>query len=185
VFVAFSPPMTAVQPVTVSIEALFSSYGRHVWRSLLHFGVPERDVEDACQEVFVVAHRKLQEGISPEHPAAWLHGISFRVAAAHRRKAQHAREVPSDDLDDGAAGPESGPCVDRKRRLESLDRALTALGDEQRAVFVLYEIEQLTMREVASALETSINTCFSRLYAARKRVADELGIAVPKEVWKR
>jgi RNA polymerase sigma-70 factor, ECF subfamily len=183
--VAFSAaPMAAPQPVIASIEALFADHGRHVWRSLLHFGVPERDVEDACQEVFVVAHRKLKDGTVPEYPAAWLHGISFRVAAAHRRKAQHAREVPTEELDVAAGGPESGR-IDRQRRLERLDRALDTLPDDQRAVFVLYEIEQLTMREVASALETSINTCFSRLYSARKRVADELGIVVPKEVWKR
>jgi len=50
---------------------------------------------------------------------------------------------------------------------------------------VLYEIEELTMREVAEALGCSLNTAFSRLYAARKKVIDELGLQVPEEVWKR
>jgi RNA polymerase sigma-70 factor (ECF subfamily) len=153
---------------------------------LLFLGVPERHAEDACQEVFVVVSRRLPECDSSANLRAWLYSIAWRVASAHRRKAQNRREVPVEDA--GATLVESrepSTSIDERRRWDRLRQALDALPPEQRDVFVLFEIEQLRMREVAEALGCSINTAFSRLYAARKRVAETLGITVPVEVWKR
>ncbi len=165
---------------------IFRENAKYVWRCLLHFGVPERDAEDVCQEVFVTAHRKLDEGVVPEQLRAWLYGICWRTASAHRRRGYRRREIPTEEVDAGVT-EDSEPArkLDERRRLVQLDAALGALTDDQRAVFVLYEIEQLTMREVSASLECSINTAFSRLYAARARFASALGIVVPEEVWKR
>jgi RNA polymerase sigma-70 factor (ECF subfamily) len=54
----------------------------------------------------------------------------------------------------------------RRRLLAALD----TLTDEQRQVFVLYEIEQLTMQEIAAAVGCALQTAYSRLYAARAKV---------------
>ncbi len=169
-----------------SFEAVFRDNVRHVWRYLVHLGVSQREAEDVCQEVFMVAHRKLEEGVVPENVRPWLYGISWRAASAHRRKAYRKHEVPTEELDHGAADvPEPSTIVEERRRAERLDRALSTLTEDQRAVFVLYEIEQFAMREIAEVLDCSINTAFSRLYAARRRFAEQLGIVVPEEVWKR
>jgi RNA polymerase sigma-70 factor, ECF subfamily len=172
--------------VTAAFRALFSEHARFAWRALVNFGLPPSEAEDACQEVFVVVLRRLEEGTVPEEPRAWLYSICWRVSAGYRRKGYRKKEVTSELADEAA--PDSGQpatLVERRRRLERLERALATLSDAQRAVFILYEIEQLSMREVAEALECSINTAFSRLYSARRRVAAELEIVVPQEVWKR
>ena len=178
--------LPAVNTRAVTFRTIFDGHAPTVWRALRHFGMNEREVEDAAQEVFVVVHRQLANGTEPTHLRAWLYGIAWRVAAAQRRKAHRRREVLSDDFEpepDSSRSP--ARLLERQRRLVDLERALNALSDEQRAVFVLYEIEELTMREVAEALDCSLNTAFSRLYAARKKVIAELGLKVPEEVWKR
>ena len=169
-----------------TFREVFEAHVRYVVRALIHLGVPERHAEDTCQEVFVVVSRRLPECESSEHLRAWLYAIAWRVAAAHRRKVQNRREVPDDTAADMLADERLPPDVlEEKRRWKRLRGALDGLSVEQRDVFVLYEIEQLRMREVSEALGCSINTAFSRLYAARKRVAELLGISVPEEVWKR
>lgn len=169
-----------------SFRDVFEGHVRYVWRSLLYFGVAQRDLDDACQEVFVIVHRRLAECTDGENLRAWIYGICWRVAASNRRKAHRRREIPTAEPErDLIEHREPSVLLEERRRLERLENALAQLNEDQRAVFVLYEIEQLTMREVASALECSINTAFSRLYAARRRVASELGIVVPDEVWKR
>lgn len=175
-----------VPQLTLAFRSIFDGHAATVWRALRHFGMNEREVEDAVQEVFVVVHRQLSAGTEPTHVRAWLYGIAWRVAAAQRRKAQRRREILSDTIEpepDSSRSP--ARLLERQRRLVNLDRALNVLPNEQRAVFLLYEMEELSMREVAQVLGCSLNTAFSRLYAARKKVIAELGLSVPEEVWKR
>jgi len=175
----------SAEPLTQAFREIFDENAAMVWRALRHFGVGEREVEDAVQELFLVVHRKLAEGTEPEHRRAWLYGIAWRVAAAHRRKAR-LREIPTSEVEpepDSSRDP--ARLLEQQKRLVRLDQALSSLPDEQRAVFVLYELEELTMREIAQSLSCSINTAFSRLYAARRKVIDTLGLTVPEEVWTR
>jgi RNA polymerase sigma-70 factor (ECF subfamily) len=169
-----------------SFQEVFEGHVAYVYRLVLHLGVPVRHAEDVCQEIFLVVSRRLSECDDPEHLKTWLYAIAWRVAYAHRRLARNQNETPVADPAEHLV-ESTGPAeqLEERRRLERLGRALDALTDQQRVVFILYEIEQLRMREVAVALDCSINTAFSRLYAARRRVAEELGIQVPEEVWKR
>src|SRR5262249_20820988 len=66
-------------PGLPSFRELFETHVRYVYRALIHFGVPERHAEDACQEVFVVVSRKLAECGDPEHLRSWLYAIAWRV----------------------------------------------------------------------------------------------------------
>ena len=65
----------------------------------------------------------------------------------------------------------------RKRLLELLD----SLDEEKRQVFVLYEIEELEMKEIAEAMGTPLQTAYSRLRAARQTLARGLGQPEPEE----
>jgi RNA polymerase sigma-70 factor (ECF subfamily) len=60
--------------------------------------------------------------------------------------------------------------VDRRRALAWLDRVLDELDGDKRAVFVLFEIEQVPMADVAAAAGCPLQTAYARLYAARKHV---------------
>jgi len=155
---------------TESVEQLFRDHGAFVWRSLRRFGLSESDADDLCQEVFVVVFRRLHEFEHRSSLRTWLYGISVRVALAHRRRARTQRELPTESPPEIATS--EGPhdqLADREARA-LLDRALDALDDDKRAVFVLYEIEQLSMNEIAGALECPLQTAYSRLHAARDQV---------------
>ena len=137
---------------TLEVRAVFDEHARYVWRALRHLGIPEADVEDLCQEVFVVVQRKLGEFEGRSELRTWLYGICLRVAADHRRRAHVRNERPHPDPTEGlAASPGMRPDARAEAR-SALQALLDELDDDKRAVLVLYELEGLTMKEVAEAL---------------------------------
>ncbi len=149
--------------------AIYREQARFVWRSLGQLGVRPADIEDACQEVFLVAHRKLEEFDWSRSLRAWLFGIAMRVAAAHRRRAHRRYEQAEAEPDAVTRAPQEGE-VARRQAAERLERILDTLGEAQRAVFILYELQELPMNEVATIVECPLQTAYSRLHAARKLV---------------
>jgi len=157
----------------LEVDRIFREHGPFVWRALRRLGVGAGDVDDACQEVFVVVYRKLGEYEGRSQLRTWLYGIAVRVAAAQRRRAHVRREVPTDEpIGASEAAPAATPetAAAEREALALLDRALDELDDDKRAVFVLYEVEGLEMAEVAEALACPVQTAYSRLHAARKEV---------------
>jgi RNA polymerase sigma-70 factor (ECF subfamily) len=143
-----------------------------VWRALLRLGVSRADVDDICQEVFLVVHRKLPEFEGRSSARTWLYGICVRTAADYRR-IRVRRSPPAPDSQRPTVGEhpqEQEKVLAIRQACAILDQILDELDDEKRAVFVLYEIEELTMAEVASALDCPLQTAYSRLHAARRGV---------------
>jgi RNA polymerase sigma-70 factor (ECF subfamily) len=161
-----------------SFTDVFSEYGAYVLGLVRRLGVQEREVEDVAQEVFVIVHRQLAGFDGRSTLKTWVCGIALRVAANHRRKAYRRRERP-DDFADGRAPlarleATQEQELDRLRQAEALQRALDALTDKLREVFVLYEIEELPMLDVARALGIPRFTAYSRLREGRMKVAAAL-----------
>jgi RNA polymerase sigma-70 factor (ECF subfamily) len=132
--------------------------------------VQEADVEDACQEVFVVVHRRLASFAGKAAVRTWVHGICLRVASDYRRQPRHAREQPLEAAPERAVPAEQDAALDRRRALAWLDAVLDRLDEDKRAVYVLHEIEQVPMAEVAAAAGCPLHTAYGRLYAARRHV---------------
>jgi RNA polymerase sigma-70 factor (ECF subfamily) len=153
-----------------TFDEIFHQEAAYIGRTLRYLGVRESHVEDACQEVFVVIHRRLGEVRAGEPVRAWVRQICVYVANNHRRTLRRRREeVVADPPDVEAPPPQQGE-VERRQLRQRLLVALDTCSEEQRDVFVLYEIEQLTMHEVAAALGCALPTAYSRLYAARAKV---------------
>lgn len=169
-----SPPMRNATEVP-SLPEIFRQYAPFVWRALRRLGVPEADVEDVCQEVFVVVHRKLGDFEGRSSLRTWIYGICARTASDYRRSGRVRREVVTDAPPDTAHEGGQHDAVALRQARAKLDRILDTLDDDKRAVFVLYEIEELTMAEVADSLGCPLQTAYSRLHAARKIV--EAGVA--------
>ena len=169
---------TAPAPPPVPVPTLAEIFREHapfVWRGLRRLGVPESDVEDVCQEVFVVVHRKLGDFEGRSSLRTWIYGICARTASDYRRSGRVRREVVTDTPPDAPQEGAQHDTVALKQARATLDRILDELDDDKRAVFVLYEIEELTMAEVAEAIGCPLQTAYSRLHAARKVV--EAGVA--------
>jgi len=153
----------------VFFAEIFEQHARYLWRALRGLGVREGDVDDACQEVLLVVHRRLAQFESGSL-RSWLYGICLRVASEYRRSARVRREIPVLHVPEDA---QPAAQIETIRSAELRDRlfdALETLDDDKRAAFVLYEIEELTLREVAEALSCPVQTAYSRLQAARAHV---------------
>lgn len=147
-----------------------------VWRTLRRLGVRDPDTADAAQEVFVIVHRKLAEFAGDAKITTWLYTICMRVAR-DRRRAAHARYEKTDaaPLDERAdSSVDLGARVAREEGLALLERVLDALPLEQRAVFTLCELDELSMQEAAEMLDVPVGTVASRLRRARATFRDEV-----------
>lgn len=157
-------------PRELTAAGLFADHGAFVWRVLRRLGVPDIDADDACQEVFLTVHRRLHAFEGRSSPRTWLYGICVRVASDYRKRAKTRRERCAPNLPDQAVEPSQLGQVALNEARALLDRILEELDDEKRAAFVLYEIEELSLKEVAVALGCPLQTAFSRLQAARRDV---------------
>lgn len=155
---------------TPPFPALFAEHHRRVWRTLRRLGVREADVEDACQDVFVVIHRKLPEFRGQSSLTTWIYGICMRAASDYRRRAHIRREALTGELPERSMEATQDEAASRREALAELDRLLAALDDDKRAVFVLFELEELPMAEVARAVGCPVQTAYYRLYAARREI---------------
>jgi RNA polymerase sigma-70 factor, ECF subfamily len=146
---------------------LFAVEAPRVWRALRRLGVRDADLEDVCQEVFVVVHERWAEFRGDSSTHTWIYGIALRKALAYRRSAHARRATSLEPGDEPVIAPDQQRHLERAHARQVLQAALDQLDDGQREVFVLFELEQLAMREVAAALGLPLQTCYSRLYAAR------------------
>lgn len=148
---------------------LYREHVDRVWRVISRLGVRPADVEDAVQDVFVVAHRRF-DTLDATAAAAWFTGIAVRIAHDYRRRDVRKPSSPLEpagQVPDGAARPDE--LVVQRDALDYALKLLDALPGEQRDVFVLAELEQLTAPEIAEATSAPLNTVYSRLRLARAR----------------
>lgn len=153
-----------------TIGDLFSEHAAFVLRVLRRLGVSERDVEDVAQDVFVTAHTKLFQYDPRSSARAWVYGIARRRASDYRRSARVRRERTDEPEIWMASEATQESDAERRRRRALLDRALDGLSDEQREVFVLYELEEMAMADIAALAGCPVQTAYARLYRARKLV---------------
>ena len=149
---------------------VFRAHGGYVLTLLRRLGVNAADVEDVAQEVFVTVYAKLPEFEGRSALKTWLCGICLRKAASYRRKHRSRRELPGAPLPPLVASDDPQAGLAHKQHAALLHVALARLPDKQREVFVLYEIEELEMAEVARAVGCPRFTAYTRLRAARSEV---------------
>ena len=169
------PPELGLQASTATLDTeqaarrLASAVARHhalVWRTLRRFGVPEREVDDGAQQVFLAFADHLDD-VAAGKESGYLVSVAARVAANARRKQARSPEVLSDDVDTAVAPSTPEALLGQKQLREELDRGLLLLPLEQRAVFVLFELEGFSLPEIAESLGVPLGTATSRLRRAR------------------
>lgn len=165
------PLAAAEKPATdESFQQLFERHAPLVWRALRHLGVRESDIADQCQEVFVVVFRRRESFEGRSTIDTWIYGICLRVASEYRRRAHFRREVVQGDVDLGEVEPSQPADVETHRMRERLRKLLETLDEAQRDVFVLYEIEGLSMKQIAEVMQCPLQTAYSRLRLARTAI---------------
>ena len=170
--------------VTPSVEVptfarIYEDYFDFVWCSARRLGVPDAGLDDAVQEVFVIVHRRLSEFEGRSSVKTWLFGIVRNVSREARRSIR--RKSPHDarpgaladpDLLTAAAEEQPDRVAERSAENRVLHELLEKLDDEKREVFVLAELEQFTVPQIAEAVGCNVNTAYSRLRLARQTFAE-------------
>jgi RNA polymerase sigma-70 factor (ECF subfamily) len=150
-------------------ERLVRDHQAFVCRSAQYLGVPSADVEDVVQEVFILAARNLDE---IRHESAFLYQSCCFVAGHMRRRTQRCREIIDDERVhaeiDSRASPEQVAAASEARA--ALEMILEAMPQELSIAFVLFEIERLTMTEIAQTVGVPVGTVASRLRRARASI---------------
>ena len=165
------PARARVQAVVLDVRTVHREHASFVWRSLQRLGVRGAELDDAHQDVFIVVYRKLSTfDAGSSKLTSWLFGICMRVASASRRKAHHRRELLTAELPEQGSSVETGPegRMQLRQAAELVDRILDTLDLEKRAIFVMFEMDQLSCQEIADIVGAPIGTVHSRLHAARK-----------------
>jgi RNA polymerase sigma-70 factor (ECF subfamily) len=154
------------------IRKLVIEQNAFVWRSLVRLGVPRADAEDSLQQVFLVAARRIAD-IHAGAERSFLYGVCLRVASRARRSQMRRREVVGDECPE-QVDPQDRPdeMVDRARARALLEEILGTMPIELRSIFTLFELEQLTMSEIAELMGIPQGTVASRLRRARELFTD-------------
>lgn len=139
-----------------------------VWRVLRRGGLFPADAEDACQDVFWILAQRYDAVPEPAQ-RSFLVSTALRVAADRRRSKWHSAVDTGLELDERASlAPLADEQLERSRAARLLDRALATLSDDERAIYILAELEELSRTEVAEVLAIPLGTVASRLRRARE-----------------
>lgn len=185
------PPPTA-SPAGADVRApmdaaefavLYDDNVAFIHRAVRRLGIHEPALEDVVQEVFLTAFRRYPTFRRQSSLRTWLYGIAIHVVRLHRRTTVRAG---LHGIIDASAGDESERVADAstarpdvvaetRDAWRTLMRLLDELDDDKREIFVLAELEELPVPEIADLLGLKLNTAYSRLRLARGAFEAALG----------
>jgi len=160
------------QTETYTTQTVAELGAKFVPQTLRYLGVPEEVLRDAAQDVLVVALRRLDNFEGRSTLKTWLYGICIRIAQEQRRKRKNGREVLVEQLPEMTTPPGQESAVEKAQWRRALGAVLDTVSPEQREAFVLFEIQRLSMKEVAEVLGCPLQTAYFRHKAGRARVLD-------------
>ncbi len=156
-------------PLTFSV--VYHAYFPQVVRWLRAMGVPQADMEDLAQEVFLVVRRKLprfREG----HLAAWIYKIAEHKSRNYRRLGWFRNVLMPgralETVDAVAAGASPAKALEQKEDRQLITAMLARISDKRRETLLLFEVEGYSGQEIAALHGIPLKTVWTRLHHARK-----------------
>jgi RNA polymerase sigma-70 factor (ECF subfamily) len=147
-------------------------YDQHlplVYRLARRLGVAESEVGDVCQEVFLRVYRGLDGFRGEAQLSTWLYRIVLReVSRARRSRTLRRALLALLGRQPATRAVEPHARADARREL---DRVLGRMKPKQRQVFVLFDLEELTLPQIAAIVGCPVETVRSRLRSARAALA--------------
>ena len=155
-----------------AFDEIFATLRDQVFAVCLHVTGNATDADDALQETFLAVHSGLLGFRGDSRLSTWVHRIAIRSAV--RVRARHRTAADVHELDPPARGPDPVLVGEFAARLAS---AMERLSMEHRLVVSLFAVDGLKHAQIADIRGVPEGTVWSRLHAARKRLAAELGEA--------
>ena len=166
---------------TEAWRAFFASHFLFVRRIARRLGTAASDLDDVCQDVFIVAFRKI-EAFGHGQVTTWLYRIVANVVSSYHRR-RRVRAVFAQLGWGATAAPD--PVLSPERLLETRQAErvvadiLARMTPKKREVFSLFELEGLSGKEIAQFVGCPVETVFTRLFHARRdfvRLAQKKGL---------
>jgi RNA polymerase sigma-70 factor (ECF subfamily) len=175
--------VSPAEVVPIGSVAVYKRELDYLCRTLRRLGVSSSDVEDLAHEVFLVLHRRWADFDVSLPLRPWLFGIAFRVASAYHKRIR--REVPRSweawmEVED--LGPRPDEAAEQRRRRALLLAALEHVPLERRAVLVMHDLDEASMRDIARALSIPRFTAYSRLRKSRRELDEALRRMVERDL---
>lgn len=143
-------------PEPLTFATVYAAHAPTVARWAARLGGPSADVEDITQEVFLVVNRRLAEFRGDSRMSTWLFGITAKVAANERRRRKLRqlwfRLVPSAGDEAPSAAEGALEQLETRERRAMFHRALDRLNERHRRALVLFELEEMSVDDVAAHL---------------------------------
>jgi RNA polymerase sigma-70 factor, ECF subfamily len=167
-----------------AFDELVRRYTNVVYRILYKILRHEEDTQDALQDTFVSAYRALPRFRQDAKFSTWIYRVATNAALMKARKRKMnfvSLDHPSEDgeaktaweLPDWSATPDEELLGVETRRV--MEEAIQALPPEQRAAFVLHDVQDLSSAETAEAMGITVSAVNSRLHRARVFLRDRIG----------
>ena len=158
---------------TLSFDRIYDENFTFVWRTVRALGVPPAVVDDAVQEVFIVIHRRLADYQPTASIRSWIFGVVRRVAKDFRRS-QERRGTPVEIREEHLDSNIQDPYIfaTQTQAFKIIRDFLEQQDEERQLIFVLSELEQMSVPEVASLTQLNVNTVYSRLKVLRQRLSE-------------
>lgn len=166
-------------------RGLVERYQGRVYGLMCGMVKDREEARDLTQEVFIKAYKNLDRFRLESSFYTWIYRIGMNLAIDHLRKFSKRRASEYDDgiasrdadggLAEGHTRGDPGRSLERKQLNETIMSALQKLSEDHRQVILLREVEGLSYKEIAEALEIPEGTVMSRLYYARRRLQKILG----------
>jgi RNA polymerase sigma-70 factor (ECF subfamily) len=173
-------PQEDHSPFPLSAEQVYHDYAPRVYNMARRMVRSDVDAEDVTQDVLLQVVRKLPTFRGDSAFPTWLHRVTVNAALSHRRKRavreERRADAPFDSFieegaaDDSGRGRTLGPdalVLARERRKE-IERAIAALPDVYRKVFLLSDVDGQPNADIAEAMRLSLSAVKSRLHRARQ-----------------
>lgn len=143
-------------------EKLFQQYEKPILRFVYRM-VQDREVaEELTQQAFVKAYEALPRQNDLSNHRAWLYRIAANTCFDHLRRRKLVQWLPLMDRDSPHGGPDNGDS-------DQVQRILRQMSPEDRAVLVLYSVEEYSTSEIGEMLGLSAGAVKIRLFRARER----------------
>jgi RNA polymerase sigma-70 factor (ECF subfamily) len=157
-----------------AFRMLVLRYERPLFRFLGLLGFDGTACEDLAQQTFLSAFRALADfDASRARFSTWLFTIAKRHAAHERERAHRRHETSSTEATEARArstGPDPAEAASLSQRVRTLEAALRSLPQELRSTFLLSQIKELSLEEVAAVENCPLGTVKSRIHRARERL---------------
>lgn len=161
-----------------AFDALMQAHQDRVFSICLRMLRSREAALDTTQDVFLTVFRKADRYQERAAFSTWLYRVTVNACYDQLRRAQRKKTEPLPEHVD-PQDPSSGDAIRAVELRPEIERALAAIGPEFRAAAILVDLEGMSLEDAADTLEIPIGTVKSRVFRARRQLAEELGNFAP------